>query len=106
VSALPELPPEAAPPRSNGEPVFDAPWQSRAFGMVVSLHERGAFEWDAFRDRLAQGLRASGSDGAAAYYESWVRAFHRLVVEDGLLPAADVAARRGEFATGARREVF
>jgi nitrile hydratase accessory protein len=106
MSTLPELPADAAPPRSNGEPVFDAPWQSRAFGMVVSLHERGAFEWDAFRDRLAEELRVSGSDGATGYYESWVRAFHRLAVEDGLLGAAEVEARRVEFVSGARREVF
>jgi nitrile hydratase accessory protein len=106
VSVLPDLPPAAAPPRSNGEPVFDAPWQSRAFGMVVSLHERGAFDWGAFRDRLADELRRSGSDGATAYYESWVRAFHRLVVDGELLPAGDIDARRAEFATGARREVF
>jgi nitrile hydratase accessory protein len=106
VSALPELPAEAAPPRANGEPVFDAPWQSRAFGMVVSLHQRGAFEWSAFRDRLADELGRSGSDGATGYYESWVRAFHRLVVDGELLPAAEIEARRAEFAGGGRREVF
>jgi nitrile hydratase accessory protein len=106
MSPPPELPPEAAPPRANGEPVFDAPWQSRAFGMVVSLHERGAFEWDAFRDRLADELRRSGAGGATGYYESWLRAFHRLVVERDLLEGDGIAARKAEFANGERREVF
>ena len=36
-----------AMPRSNGELVFDAPWQSRAFGMAVSLSRAGYFSWDA-----------------------------------------------------------
>jgi len=35
---IPEMDGALAYPRRNGEPVFDAPWQSRAFGMVVSLH--------------------------------------------------------------------
>ncbi|MGI9556342.1 MAG: nitrile hydratase accessory protein [Solirubrobacterales bacterium] len=42
----------AAIPRSNGEPVFSAPWQSRAFGMAMALHEQGAFEWEDFRALL------------------------------------------------------
>ena len=31
----------AAPPRSNGELVFAEPWESRAFGMAVTLYEAG-----------------------------------------------------------------
>ena len=31
----------AAPPRSNGELVFEAPWESRSFGMAVALSEPG-----------------------------------------------------------------
>jgi nitrile hydratase accessory protein len=106
VSVLPDLPAAAAPPRSNGEPVFDAPWQSRAFGMVVSMHERGAFEWDAFRDRLAAEIGASPREDASDYYECWLRAFDRLVVDRELLDAGAIEQRRAEFASGARREVY
>ena len=31
----------AAPPRDNGELVFEAPWESRAFGVAVALHDAG-----------------------------------------------------------------
>jgi nitrile hydratase accessory protein len=106
VSVLPDLPPAAAPPRFNGEPVFDAPWQSRAFGMVVSLHERGAFEWDAFRDLLADEIGASPREDASDYYECWLRAFDRVVVDRELLDAESIEQRKEEFATGARRDVF
>ena len=34
----------AAPPRSNGELVFAAPWESRAFGLAMALHDGGLFE--------------------------------------------------------------
>ena len=36
-----ELDGAAAIPRSNGEPQFSAPWQSRTFGMAMTLHEQG-----------------------------------------------------------------
>ena len=49
-------------PRSNGELVFSAPWESRAFGMAVALHEQGAYDWDAFRDRLVAEIGANDPD--------------------------------------------
>jgi hypothetical protein len=42
----------AAIPRRNGEPVFNEPWESRAFGIAVAICERGLFTWDEFRDQL------------------------------------------------------
>ena len=36
----------AAPTRRNGELVFDAPWQSRLFGVTMALRERDLFAWD------------------------------------------------------------
>jgi hypothetical protein len=56
----------AAPPRSNGELVFAAPWESRAFGLAMALHNGGRFEWEGFRRQLiaavARAERAAGHD--------------------------------------------
>jgi len=49
---IPEMSGTVAYPRKNGEPVFDAPWQSRAFGMVVRLHTAGVYPWDDFKTLL------------------------------------------------------
>ncbi len=75
----------AAIPRSNGEPVFEEPWQARALGMgVVALRELGvgAQEW---RDALAAAIARHGYDPdetpAGAYYTAWVEALERLVSE-------------------------
>ena len=38
----------AAPPRVNGEMVFEAPWEGRAFGLVMTLCERNVIEWEVF----------------------------------------------------------
>ena len=42
----------AAPPRTNGELVFAEPWESRAFGMAVTLYEAGLFTWPQFQAAL------------------------------------------------------
>jgi nitrile hydratase accessory protein len=101
----------AAVPRKNGELVFDAPWQSRAFGMAVGLAERGLFRWDDFRDRLIAQIAATPADDpvdspATVYYRQWLAALEAVLGEKGLLSDLDVDARAEEFASGERDEVF
>jgi nitrile hydratase accessory protein len=106
-AALGELPGQAAVPRRNGEPVFDAPWQSRAFGMVASLHAQSAFPWSSFKDLLIEQIaRDAHDDGSASsYYDHWVAAFERLVVDRQIVPAETLAMRADEFLSGARRDL-
>jgi nitrile hydratase accessory protein len=84
---------QAALPRRNGELVFEAPWEGRAFGMAVVLHEKGAYRWEEFRERLVQSL----VEGSPRYYESWLAAFESLLLDSGLLADAELAARVEEF---------
>lgn len=85
----------AALPRRNGELVFEERWQSRIFGATVALHEASAFDWPEFQQRLIEEIGARPEDGA--YYERWLAAFERLVVERGLLSPADIERRAGEY---------
>jgi nitrile hydratase accessory protein len=84
---------EAALPRKNGELVFTAPWEGRAFGMAVALHERGAYEWEEFRGRLIEQVAAS----SMPYYESWLAALETLVLQAGLVGDEELTARAAEF---------
>jgi nitrile hydratase accessory protein len=71
-------------PRSNGELVFDAPWQGRLFGLVVHLCQRGAFEWDEFKTHLIGTIEESGIDETcdpAVYYRQFGEAFCRLATQ-------------------------
>ena len=68
----------AAPPRRNGELVFDAPWQARAFGMAVALLDHHGLEWPAFRTHLVPAIRAQPD---APYYEQFVEALAALADE-------------------------
>lgn len=74
----PDVDGPAAPPRRNGEMVFDAPWQARAFGMAVALLERDGLGWDAFRRHLVPAIAAHPD---APYYEAFVTALEAFAAE-------------------------
>jgi nitrile hydratase accessory protein len=96
---LPELEGSAAIPRSNGEPTFDAPWQSRAFGMVVSLHESGLYPWEEFKTLLIEEIEHCGiSDTCdpSVYYRQFAGAFVRLLQRKGILTAEELDRRTAE----------
>lgn len=94
---------DTALPRKNGELVFEAPWQGRAFGMAVALNDQNAYVWDEFRDRLiAEIAAAERTDEQSTYYERWLRALESLLLARGVLTPAELDARTAEYASGAR----
>src|SRR5215510_3248953 len=80
----------AAPPRSNGELVFAAPWEARVFGMALALREAGAFSWDEFRARLIAEIAA---DRERAYYVSFAAALEGLLSAKGMVGAVELETR-------------
>jgi nitrile hydratase accessory protein len=87
----------SAPPRRNGELVFEAPWESRLFGVTLALCQAGRFEWEEFRRLLIAEIgawEAAGDPTAAwSYYECWRTAFERVLEAKGLCAAREVDAR-------------
>ena len=80
----------AAPPRSNGELVFEAPWQGRAFGMVMGLAEAGVFDYEDFRVELIGAIAEAESHARDdtvpfAYYACWLSALERVLAARGLV---------------------
>ena len=90
-----------APPRSNGELVFSAPWESRAFGLAMALAEAGVFEWETFRQALIAHIaafEAAHPDGEGwSYYSCWLAALES-VLADGVLSGDEVQARIEQLA--------
>ena len=93
----------AAPPRRNGEFVFEAPWESRLFGMTLALCEAGRFQWEEFRLLLCEEVRAWEATCAATesfrYYACWQRAFERLMAEKGLCTTSELETCARTLAT-------
>lgn len=87
----------AAPPRSNGEMVFDAPWESRLFGVTLALVEAEHFEWSEFQQRLIAAVRHWEADHPHGegyrYYERWAEALESLLDDLGIVAVETTDAR-------------
>lgn len=97
----------SVPPRRNGELVFEEPWQGRAFGLAVALHEAGVFPWEEFRQALIRGIaRAEAGDGPFDYYEVWAGAFEEVLTARGLLRSDEIDECAYQFEYGERDDVL
>jgi nitrile hydratase accessory protein len=111
-SVIAYMPEETAPPRKNGELDFQEPWERLSFGVALALYEEKHYtSWDDFRDRLIQEIakweKSEQKDKPDwNYYEQWLKALERLVVETGMLDKSDIDTRANEFLTGERDEFF
>lgn len=76
-------------PRENGEVVFAAPWEARAFALAVALVEKTELPWDTFRTCLIDAIR---SDPDRPYFESWARALEALLIQRGLASVDELDA--------------
>jgi hypothetical protein len=78
-------------PRSNGELVFDEPWQGRALGMGVVALERAGISLVEFSGFLADAVTRHGYDpdepAATAYYAAWLDALEVALRGRGVEPA-------------------
>jgi hypothetical protein len=78
----------AAPPRRNGELIFEAPWQSRVFGLCAAIVETCfAGDREPFRQHL---MAAISSDPNRPYWDSWTVALQQLVLNVGLLDQTSI----------------
>lgn len=92
---------ELALPRSNGELVFAAPWEGRAFGIAVALNESGVYQWGEFQRRLAEEIAAASPDEeGSAYYERWLASLENLLLERGLVAHEELDARTSAYESG------
>ena len=96
-----EMQGELALPRSNGELVFAAPWEGRAFGIAVALNEGGAYEWSEFQRRLAEEIAAAPPDNeGSVYYERWLASLERLLLEQGMISHEELEDRFAAYESG------
>ena len=96
---------QAALPRKNGELVFEAPWEARAFGLAVALNEAGVYPWRDFSQGLAAATAALEQQGASAsYYERWLETLEKLAVAKGLVTLDELDACTAAYAFSAHHE--
>lgn len=88
-----------APPRKNGELVFDKLWEGRTFGMAVTLSDQGVYPWRDFRTSLIEVISAcdAAGDTTTPYYERFLGALENLALERGLIAKDELDARTDEL---------
>ena len=93
-------------PRDAEGPVFRAPWEAQAFGMVVALHQRGCFTWKEWTSYLADEIAAAKERGEAddgtRYYEHWLAALEKIAAAKSLVSTPELATRKDEWDRAAR----
>ena len=93
---LPALPWEA-----EDGPVFREPWEATAFAMAVRLSEAGKFTWTEWVDYLSAEVAAARQRGdpdlGDRYYEHWLAALERLVIDKGLGTESQLAALKHDW---------
>jgi nitrile hydratase accessory protein len=88
------------PPRLDGKLCFSQTWERQAFGVALALSKNGHFDWEDFRQKLISAIGEwEGSheleDPSWSYYERWLTALERLLVQEQIVTAEDLAARLG-----------
>ena len=100
-----------APPRVNGELVFDAPWQSRAFGIAAALADAGRIAWPDFQAALIGRVEAVDQAASAGggvdqlttgtpdgYWRCWLEALGDVTAAASDIDDSAWAARSEAFA--------
>ncbi len=87
-----------SPPRLNGKLCFGQEWERQAFGVALALSRTGRFDWEDFRQELIKAIGEweishSLEDPSWSYYERWLTALERLLIETQLVTAEDLSTR-------------
>jgi nitrile hydratase accessory protein len=91
-----------SPPRANGELLFSRPWEGRAFGIAIALSKKGHYEWEQFRQQLIDSIAEweathCKDDADWDYYQRWLLALERLVLESDLLDRGELERRTAQL---------
>lgn len=97
-----------AMPRKNGELVFEAPWESRAFAIAVALSGE-LYDWEEFRSELIAEIgrweeQHSGAEDEWSYYERWLASLETVLVARGVISPGELGERVERVAHEAAHE--
>ena len=70
------------------EPVFNEPWEARAFGLTIALVRGGLFTYEEFRQHLI--ARINAPDANPSYYVNWLAALEGTLADKGALSSEEI----------------
>jgi len=83
------------------EPIFNTPWEATAFAIVNQLATLEHCTWPEWTQYLSSTIAATENNNADStpYYEQWVMACEKLLVDKGLLNAQEIDQKIYELVT-------
>ncbi|WP_337020990.1 nitrile hydratase accessory protein [Pantoea anthophila] len=88
-------------PRDEEGPVFDKPWQAKAFSLIVHLHQAGLFRWAEWVQIFSKEIKAApaqpGESVNDAYYRQWTAAMENMMTTLNLAVPDDISQRTQEW---------
>ena len=88
-------------PKDADGPIFKAPCEATAFGLVLALHKAGTFTWPEWASYLTGAIEAAQARGDAdigdTYYEHWLTALEALAQNKKLTGLAELLQRKDEW---------
>jgi nitrile hydratase accessory protein len=93
------------------EPVFNEPWEARAFALIVAMSQAGHFTWgqwvESLANEIAQAKAIEAAGGKpASYYEQWQAAAEKLMIDKGMTSVDQLRARRFAIAVSGPTHVL
>ena len=86
-------------PRSNGELIFESPWEGCAFGVAVALTHAGRYQWREFNSVFVEHIDQAERPGdSSTYYQRWLAALEELALAKGLVSADEPEQRAQQLA--------
>ena len=87
-----------SPDPETNEPVFHAPWERRAFAVMISVFAGGAYNVDEFRHAIE---RMAPTDYlGTSYYEHWLHAMETLLIEKGTIKQSELSEKWAKLGKG------
>jgi nitrile hydratase accessory protein len=84
-------------PRDKDGPVFQEPWEAKAFALAVRLSEAGYFTWPEWVTFFSQEIKTARAqrepDLGDTYYHHWLNTLERICAAKGLVGREDMARR-------------
>ena len=88
-------------PRDQDGPVFNQPWEAKAFALTVRLSEAGCFTWPEWVEIFSREVKAARERGdpdlGDTYYQHWLNALERICAANGLVGEEDRRRRKAAW---------
>lgn len=86
-------------PNEEHEPIFNAPWEAKAFAIVNQLATLEHCTWPEWTQYLSSEIAATETADldSVTYYEQWIMACEKLLADKGLLDAQAIEKRIHEL---------